>query len=155
MAARENHQFAGDARSMFSFGGQGDGRIAITTNWPAADLTAANIQKLFRFQRTGRVGNFTIYADGEMDSHATPTLTWQVGVDGTDTATTTDPNKYMSAVTDAEAVAGHGTNELAETTEAGSRVIAGDYITLGTLAAAATGVAGNVTIAFTFFPEDV
>ena len=155
MAARIDHQLAGDARSPFSFGGQGDGRIAITTNWPAADLTAANIQKVFKFARTGRVGNFTIVADADMDTHATPTLTWQVGVDGTATATTTDPNKYMDAVTGDEAYAGHGTNVIAETTEAGSRVIAGDILTLGTLAAAATGVAGNVTIAFTFFPEGV
>lgn len=155
MATRANHQFAGDARNPFSYGGVGDGRITIKTNWPAADLTAANIQKLFKFQRTGRVGNFTIVADADMDTHATPTLTWQVGVDGTATATTTDPNKYMSAVTGDEALAGHGTNELAETTEAGSRVIAGDIITLGTLGAAATGAAGNVTISFTFFPEGV
>ena len=150
MATRENHQFAGDARVPFSFGGAGNGRITITTNWPVADLTAANSQKLYKVAKAGYVSNFQIKADADMDTHATPTLTWDVGITG---VTATDVDEFMAAVTGDEAFAGHDTNEVAETTELGTRVVAGDYITLATKGAGLTGAAGNVTVGFTFIPE--
>ena len=59
----------------------------------------------------------------------------------------------MAAVTDAEALAGHGTNEVAETTEVGSRVVAGDYITVTAKASAATAAAGTISLGFTFIAD--
>ena len=146
-----NHQYAGDARHPFAFGGSGDARIKIDQAWGVLNLTVGSRQIVYKVLKDGWVGNFSIKASVTMDSHATPTLTWDVGVLAGTTAT--DADEYMAAVTNAEALAGHGTNEVAETTEVGSRVVAGDYITVTAKASAATAAAGTISLGFTFIAD--
>ena len=146
-----DHQFAGDARTPFAFGGRGDGSVKIDQEWGVLNLVIASRQRVYKVLKDGWIGNFSIKASNEMDSHATPLLTWDVGVLAG--VTSTDVDEYMTAVTDVEALAGHGTNLVAETLEVGSRVVAGDYITVTVKASAATAVAGTISLSFQFFAD--
>jgi hypothetical protein len=146
-----NHQYAGDARVPFAFGGRGDGSVKIDQLWAVANLTAGSRQLVYKVLKDGWIGNFSIKASNSMDTHASQTLTWDVGV--FQGVTATDADEYMAAVTNVEALAGHGTNEIAETTEVGSRVVAGDYISVTAKANSATAVAGTISLSFQFFAD--
>ncbi len=146
-----NHQYAGDARTPFSFGGTGDGSVKINQLWGVLNLVIASRQVVYKVLKDGWIGNFSIKASNLMDSNASPLLTWDVGI--LQGVTATDVDEYMTAVTDAEAFAGHGTNLVAETLEVGSRVVAGDFITVTVKASAATAVEGTVSLSFQFFAD--
>lgn len=150
IAQPDLHQMAAAKRVPFAADGGGSGRLNITSAWAASELTAGNSKNIFYFKDNGYVSNFSIKASADMDTHATPTLTWDVGLAG---VSTTDADEFMAAVTGDEAYAGHDTNVVDESTELGFRVVAGDYITLASKAAAATGAAGNIKLAFDFNAE--
>lgn len=147
------HMNAAAGRKPFSADGGASGRIKLVSAWTAADATIdGNIKNVFKIQRNGYVSNFSLKADADMDTNVTPTLTWDVGITG---VTATDADEFMAAVTGDEALAGHDTNVVDESLQLGTRVVAGDYITIGTSATggAATAAAGNLSLAFDFSEE--
>ena len=142
-----DHQYAGDARSAFAFGGSGKGRINVDQDWAVANLTINSQQNIFKVAKAGWVSNFAIKTSVDMDPHATPLLTWDVGTD-------TDDDEFIAAATSLLAYAGVTTNTASTGTATepnGFPVAAGDYIVVSVKAAAtASGVAGTVSVAFDF-----
>lgn len=146
-----DHQLAGDARNPFSFGGAGHGAITVKADWATGNLAIDSQQKVYKFAKAGFVNQFAIKSDALMDSHATPLLTVDVGVIDL-SASSTDDDEFMAAVTAAEMFAGHYTNtsSTGTATEAGFEVEAGDIILVSVKAAAATAVAGEITLSFKY-----
>jgi len=146
-----DHQFAGDARHPFSFGGAGSGPITVKGDWGTANLTINSQQKVYKFAKAGFVNQFAIKSDTLMDSHATPLLTVDVGIYDL-SATTTDDDEFMAAVTAAQMYTGHYTNTASTgtATAAGFEVEAGDIVIVSVKAAAATAVAGEITLSFQY-----
>lgn len=135
-----DHQFAGDARAPFAFGGSGEGRINIHTIWGITNLTIDSEQRVYKAAKACYVSNFALQAS-DMDSHATPLLTIDVGTDGND-----------DAFIDASTIGRTGditlTNVVDESTVAGLELAADDYIVISIEAAAATAVAGTMDLSF-------
>ena len=147
-----DHQLAGDARHPFSFGGAGSGPIVVKGDWGTANLTIDSQQKIYKFAKRGYVNQFAIKSDVSMDTHATtPMLTVDVGLYDL-SGTSTDDDEFMAAVTAAEMYAGHTTNTASTgtATEAGFDVDEGDIVIVSVKAAAATAVAGEITVSFKY-----
>jgi hypothetical protein len=135
-------QYAGDARVPFAFGGSGEGRISIPVDWDADELTLANVKTIFTAAKACYISNFAIYSE-DMDSHATPTLEWDLGVTGN-----TDALLAGDALTIGE-LGGHSVlNSTSEANVAGTVLEADAVVLLSVLIAAATGAAGTVTVSF-------
>lgn len=136
----DDHQYAGDARIPFGFGGSGEGRVHVTSEWAAANLTINSQQKIFKVAKPCYVSNFKLRTD-QLDTHATPTLTIDVGTD-------TDDDEFIAAATVGQTGGLELTNVVDESTEAGFPLAAGEYIIVSVKAAAATAAAGTVEVSF-------
>ncbi len=140
-----DHQYAGDARIPFGFGGSGQGRILIKTAWAAENLTVNSQQVVFKALKECFVSNFALHST-DMDTHVTPTLEFDVGQAGS----VDDDDEFISgsAATIGEAGGLELTNVLDESTEAGTRLAAGDTIIISVRTAAATAAAGTTYLSF-------
>ena len=79
MANITDHMYAGDARVPFSVGGSGTGRITIVTDWGTDNLGAGDQQVVFKAAKACFVSNFSLRST-DMDTDATPTLEFDVGI---------------------------------------------------------------------------
>lgn len=140
-----NHQLAGDARHPFSFGGAGAGPITVESNLATVNMAIDSSHKIYKFAKAGYVNQFAIKTSVLMDSHTTPTLTFDVG-------TAADDDEFIAGSTAALAFAGDLTNTASTgtATEAGFLVAADSYVILSIKAAAATAVAGTVSVSFKY-----
>lgn len=137
-----DHQYAADARDPVGFNGNGLELVVCESNWGAANLTINSQHKLFKAAEACFVSDFSLVSD-QLDTHATPTLTLDVGTDS-------DDDEFIAAST----VGQTGGTELTNTastgtaTEAGFPLAAGEYIIISVKAAAATAAAGQTTVRF-------
>ena len=137
------HQYAGDARVPFAFGGSGSGHVRIEADWSASEVaTAAGSQKIWKAAKNCYLKNFGLRVP-VMDSHATPTLEWDVG------STDGGAEFITTASTTVGEVGGYRVINIPdESTVAGTYMAAGGIIYLTNQTKAATGVAGTVEVAF-------
>ena len=141
------HQYAGDARVPFSFGGSGNGRIHIVTSWTAAEVESVlTYQAIWKAAKRGFISNMAL-ATTRMDVHATETLEWNIGT------TTTGAEIYSGTGTTFGEFAGSVLTELVHpltdvTTESGLLVPAATVFYLSVEEAAATGAAGTLYVSF-------
>ena len=135
-----NHQYAGDARVPFSFGGSGQGPIRVHTDWATGNLAVNSEQKVFKVLKDCYVSNFALKASA-MDSHATPLLTIDVGTDS-------DDDEFIAGTTVGRAGGTELTNVVDESTEGGFPLAAGEFIVISIKAAPATAVAGTTDLSF-------
>lgn len=135
------HQYAGDARSAFAPGGSGKNRVTIKSEWKADELTLDASQKIWKARRNSVISDVTIRVT-DMDTHASPTLEWNIG----------------TTIDGAEVYTGNGTT-IGETGGAtfdtvydggviGFNLAADAFLYLNVEEAAATGADGTVTIQF-------
>lgn len=141
-----DHQYAGDARVPFSFGGSGSGHVFIKTTWDTDNLNVGDQQIVWKCIRDCYVKNFALRSD-DMDSHATPTLEWDVG-----TATPDSDDEFMDGASGTIGETGGtsltNTSSTGTATEAGHLLLADNTIVISVLTAAATAVAGNTYLSF-------
>ena len=137
-----NHQYAGDARVPFAFGGSGEGRVIIKSDWGTDNLTVNSEQKVWKCLKNCYVSNFALRVT-DMDSHGTPTLEWDVGTD-------TDDDEFIAGTgTTFGETGGYSiTNVVDESTVPGFYLAAGEYIVISVHTAAATAAAGTTTLSF-------
>ena len=142
MSNLRDHMYAADARNGGGFNGNGNATFICESNWGTGNLGAGDQHKLFQAAGACVVSNFRLVSEA-LDSHATPTLTLDVGTD-------TDDDEFIAASTVGQA----GGTELTNTastgtaTEAGFPLADGEYIIISVKAAAATAAAGKTTVVF-------
>jgi hypothetical protein len=142
MANLADHQYAGDARVPFSFGGSGSGRMNIRTDWGTGNLGAGDQQVIYKAAKNCYVSNFAIFSE-DMDSHATPTLSFDVGIVATD-----DLFINGGALTIGEVGGRSVVNNVDESTVAGTVLLADATIIISVDDAATTAVAGYTLVSF-------
>lgn len=150
------HQYAGDARNAFAFGGSGKGRIVINQAWATGNLAVNSKQLIYRLDKPGWVSNFTLKTSVNMDPHDTPTLTWDVGT-ASSAGAIVDDDEFMAGITAALAFAGSTVNTASSgtaTAPAGFAMAADTFIVVSIKAASATATAGVVSVGFDFTPYE-
>ncbi len=140
MSDVKTHQYGSDARVPFGFGGSGSGRIKIVTDWAAANLTINDEAIVFKTDKACVVSNFALEGT-DMDTHATPTLTFDVGI-------AADDDEFIAASDVGQAGTTSVTNAVDESTVAGTVLAADGTIIISVKAAAATAAAGTTTLSF-------
>lgn len=107
----------------------------------AANLGASDVWRLAYLKGGTSVELVGFKIDGELDTHATPTLTIDVGYNYTNTALTDDDNYFVAASTIGQNASG-GYAAIAN----GAKLLEGDaYLEVTFAAAAATAATGEVT----------
>jgi hypothetical protein len=138
---KDAHQYAGDARSPFAFGGSGAGHVIIESDWKAAELTLDASQKIWKAQRNCVISSVTIRVT-DMDTHGTPTLEWNIG-------TTIDGAEVYTGNTATIGETGGATfDTVYDGGVIGFNLAAGAFLYLNVEEAAATGADGTVTVQF-------
>jgi hypothetical protein len=144
MANLPNHQYAGDARTPLGFGGSGAGHFFIKSDWGTDNLGAGDQQIVFKAAKACYVKNFALRSD-DCDSHATPTLEWDVG-------TQTNDDEFITGLSKTIGEAGGttltNTASTGTATEAGFLLAADDQIIVSVRTAAATPQAGSTYLSF-------
>ena len=142
MANLTDHMYAGDARIPFSVGGQGQGRIRIDTSWGTTNLGAGDQQVVFKAAKDCYVSNFALVST-DMDTHATPTLEFDVGI-------VADDDEFIvgTGLTIGEAGGTTVVNAVDESTVAGTVLAADATIIISVRTAAATAAAGTTNLSF-------
>jgi len=134
MANLTDHQFAGDARNPFGFGGDGSGNFVYNFNLGTTNLAIDSTYKMFKCAQPLFITDcFLEFTD--MDTHATPTLVFDVGIGSND-------NAIMSGVVGS--AAGSSIAMVAERIA----LAVDDVIEFSIKTTAATAAAGNVTLSF-------
>jgi hypothetical protein len=135
------HQYAGDARSPFAFGGSGQGHVVLQSHWAADELTLDASQKIWKAERNCVISNVTIRVT-DMDVHGTPTLEWNLG-------TTINGAEIYSGNTDTIGETGGAVfDTVYDGGVIGFNLAAGAFLYLNVEEAAATGADGVVTVQF-------
>jgi hypothetical protein len=129
------HAYAGDAR--MAFGGNGKGRVTITSEWTALDLVISSYQKVFKAAKECVISNVIVSAD-DLDTHASPTITIDVGIFGG------DDDVFVAASTAGQA----GVTTVTNATADGALLAADAVMMVSLKAAAATAAAGTIKITF-------
>jgi hypothetical protein len=142
MANLKDHMYAADPRNGGGLRGNGVATVTCVSNWGTDNLGINDQHKLFTAAGDCIVSNFRLKADA-MDTHATPTLTLDVGTDS-------DDDEFIAASTVGQAGGTEVTNTASTgtATEAGFPIADGAEIIISCKAAAATAVAGSTTVVF-------
>ena len=136
-----DHQYAVDANRPGSGFGKVSSQVVIETNWAAANLTVDSQQRVWKCDRSCFVRGFVLTAT-DMDTHATPTLKFDVG-------TNSDDDEFIDAATVGQGGGSTDTNVVAVTTEQwGFPLAADEYIIISVETAAATAAAGTTRLIF-------
>lgn len=135
------HQYAGDGRAPFAFGGSGKGRVTLKSTWAAAELTLDASQKIWKALKNCVISDVTIRVT-DMDTNASPTLEWNLGTTATGTDIYTGNNDTIGETGGAQFDTVYDGGVI------GFNLAAGAFIYLNVEEAAATGAAGTVTVQF-------
>ena len=142
MANLSNHQYADDPRPGSGYGNSAN-TVVCESNWGTDNLGAGDQHIVFTAARDCYVSNFVFVAD-DLDAHATPTLTMDVGTD-------TDDDEFIAATTVAQAGGSEATNTASTGTATEPRgfpLAAGEQVIVSVNAAAATAQAGSTRLYF-------
>lgn len=145
----DDHQYCDGLRTGSGFG-QGVSTVVVSSEWPAASLTINSQQRVFKVNRACFVKNFVLATD-QLDTHATPTLTIDVG-------TNTDDDEFIAGSTVGQTGGTEATNTASSgtaTEPAGFPLAADEYIIVSIKAAAATAAAGTIKLWFDIMDADV
>jgi hypothetical protein len=144
-----DHQYCDGLRTGGGFG-QRESTVVIKEEWPAASLSINSQFRVFKANRACFVKNFVLATD-QLDTHATPTLTIDVG-------TNTDDDEFIAASAVGQTGGTEATNTASSgtaTEPAGFPLAAGEYVIISIKAAAATAAAGTVKLWFDVMDADV
>lgn len=144
-----DHQYCDGLRTGSGYGRECN-TVVVSSEWPAASLTINSQQRVFKVNRACFVKNFVLATD-QLDTHATPTLTIDVG-------TNTDDDEFIAGSTVGQTGGTEATNTASSgtaTEPAGFPLAAGEYIIVSIKAAAATAAAGTIKLWFDILDADV
>lgn len=150
MASNLNdHAYADGLRPGSGFGRERN-TVVVSEEFGTANLTVNSQWRVYKANRACLVSNFVIATD-QLDTHATPTLTIDVG-------TNTDDDEFIAGTTVGQTGGVEATNTASSgtaTEPTGFPLAAGEYIIVSVKAAAATAAAGTVKLWFDVMDADV